>query len=447
MSGAVARRSSGRRSPSRGCARASWAFNRRCSRIPIERGLERLLHSELRQLLVQASQHVIDRLVDLTEGSSLSFTLTDADGLILVQRGNARLLAQSEQAGVVLGTRWAELDVGTNGIGTALASRQTMQVFAAEHYCETFHSTTCTAALVRHPITRQAIGVFDITSGYAEPATNVWALATQAATLIEREIQRLLIASDERLLVALAARPERPRRLRHRPGRPPHHRQSGRDGHARAGGLRRAVERYSPVRPGQRRTSGQTCFRTCSRAARRSLVRVNPVPVGEEPVGAVVVLRENRRRRSVAPALSQTAVAEDWTPFKASARVARAGPRQPGLERTDPHHRRVGQWQVRRGRGAAAQHERGAAAGGRLRRARGLDRLPPHADARRRGHRAARATAGSSTGAAGAPGRAAGCRRAAAAGRASWRPPPLAPRPSCARGRCGRTCSTAWRCT
>ena len=172
---------------------------------PIERGLERLLNSELRQLLVRASEQVIDRLVDLTEGSSLSFTLTDADGLTLIQRGNARLLAQSEHMGVVLGTRWAELDVGTNGIGTALASRQTMQVFAAEHYCETFHNTTCTAALVRHPITRQAIGVFDITSGYAEPATNVWALATQAASLVEREIQRLLIASDERLLVALAA--------------------------------------------------------------------------------------------------------------------------------------------------------------------------------------------------------------------------------------------------
>ena len=43
---------------------------------PIERGLERLLSSELRRLLVRASQHVIDRLTDLTESSTLSFTLT-----------------------------------------------------------------------------------------------------------------------------------------------------------------------------------------------------------------------------------------------------------------------------------------------------------------------------------------------------------------------------------
>ena len=282
---------------------------------PIERGLERLLHSELRQLLVRASEHVIERLVDLTEGSSLSFTLTDADGLILLQRGNALRLAQSEQVGVVLGTRWAELDVGTNGIGTALANRQTMQVFAAEHYCETFHSTTCTAALVRHPITRQALGVFDITSGYAEPATNVWALATQAATLIEREIQRLLVASDERLLVALAAgRNDLAAYAIDLDGR---HTIANRGATAIL-----APEDYAALwmyirRSVQKQDEG--VFPHVLKSGQTVLVRVNPVLVGEEPVGAVVVLRENRRRRSTAPALSRTVVAQDWTPFKASA--------------------------------------------------------------------------------------------------------------------------------
>jgi DNA-binding NtrC family response regulator len=50
------------------------------------------------------------------------------------------------------------------------------------------------------------------------------------------------------------------------------------------------------------------------------LVRVNTVLVGDEPVGALVVLRDNRRQRSAVPALSTRAQAEEWTPFKASAR-------------------------------------------------------------------------------------------------------------------------------
>src|SRR5438067_11797286 len=40
-----------------------------------ERGLERLLHSDVRRLLIRASADVLDRMVDITEGSSLSFTL------------------------------------------------------------------------------------------------------------------------------------------------------------------------------------------------------------------------------------------------------------------------------------------------------------------------------------------------------------------------------------
>src|SRR5689334_22906649 len=40
-----------------------------------ERGLDRLLHSDLRQLLIRASTPVLDDLVGATEGSRLSFTL------------------------------------------------------------------------------------------------------------------------------------------------------------------------------------------------------------------------------------------------------------------------------------------------------------------------------------------------------------------------------------
>ncbi len=288
---------------------------------PIERGLERLLNSELRQLLVRASEHVIDRLVDLTDGSSLTCTLTDADGLILVQRGNARRLAESEHIGVVPGTRWAELDVGTNGIGTALASRQTMQVFAAEHYCETFHDTTCTAALVRHPITRQAIGVFDITNGYAEPPTNVLALATQAASLVEREIQRLLVASDERLLVALAAgRNDLAAYAIDLDGR---HTIANRGATAIL-----APEDYAALWGYIRRTAEdpqERVFTHVLKSGQMVAVRVNTVMAGEEPVGALVVVRENRRRRSAGPGASRA--------------VARPGARLPAFERADSHHR------------------------------------------------------------------------------------------------------------
>jgi transcriptional regulator of acetoin/glycerol metabolism len=280
-----------------------------------ERSLERLLNNELRQQVLRASHPILERFSQQTDGTSLTFTITDGDGLILAQRGSLRRLAQSEYAGVVPGTRWAELDVGTNGIGTALANRQTMQVFAAEHYCEAFHTTTCTAALIRHPITRQAIGVFDITSDYAEPASDVWTLATLGAAEVEREMQSLLTASDERLLLALAAtRDELASYVIDLDGN-------------RTIANRRATailvpEDYAALSGPIRRSvhdSDERVFPHVLSDGQAVSVRVSPVLVGEAPVGALVVLHKNQGRRASKPRPAASGATEDWVPFKASA--------------------------------------------------------------------------------------------------------------------------------
>jgi sigma-54 dependent transcriptional regulator, acetoin dehydrogenase operon transcriptional activator AcoR len=296
---------------------------------PIGRGLDRLMHSELRQLLARASEHVLNRLVDTTQGAAMSFTLTDADGLILVQRAERRLLQHNEQIGVLPGTRWAELDVGTNGIGTALARRQTMQVFAAEHYCEAFHGTMCTAALVRHPLTRQPIGVFDITSSYAEPAANVWALATQAATLIEREIEQLLVSNSERLLQTLSAR--RQDQAAYAVDREGRHTIANRGATATL-----APEDYESLWNHVRRSIQSRDERVVPHVLKNGrpiLVQVNVVSLAEEPVGALVVLRENRRRGAAIPGRAP-AQADDWSPFNPS--VAWLRPARAALRSGEP---------------------------------------------------------------------------------------------------------------
>jgi transcriptional regulator of acetoin/glycerol metabolism len=281
-----------------------------------ERGIDRLLQSDLRRLLVRASTQVLDRMVDITDGSSLTFTLTDADGLILTQRGPPGLLAQNERLGVQRGTRWAELDVGTNGIGTALTRRQTMRVFAAEHYCEAFHETMCTAALVRDPLTREPIGVFDITSKYAEPASNVWALAMQAASLIESEIQQLLVSSGERLLQTLAVQ-------QHDQAAYVIDLECKNTIANQAATALLAPEDYASLSTYVRRSVQNRDERVVPhvlRSGRSVLVEVTVVQLREQPVGALVVVRENRRQRTATnatPTASQ--IIEDWRPFDPSA--------------------------------------------------------------------------------------------------------------------------------
>jgi transcriptional regulator of acetoin/glycerol metabolism len=289
-----------------------------------ERGIDRLLQSDLRRLLIRASTQVLDRMVEITDGSSLTFTLTDADGLILTQRGPSILLAQNERLGVQRGTRWAELDVGTNGIGTALTRRQTMRVFAAEHYCEAFHETMCTAALVRDPLTHQPIGVFDITSAYTEPASNVWALAMQAASLIESEIQQLLISSGERLLQTLVAQ-------QHDLAAYVIDLECKNTIANQSATALLAPEDYASLATYVRRSvqdRDEHVVPHVLKSGKSVLVEVTAVQLREQPVGALVVVRDNRRHRGASSGAAPVSQIEDWRPFNASAAwlvPARAG--------------------------------------------------------------------------------------------------------------------------
>lgn len=279
---------------------------------PFEKGFERLLRSQQRQLLVRAAEHIVGRVDDLTEGAPLTLTLADADGLLLVHRGDAEMLRRGEVIGMVPGSRWSELDAGTNGIGTALFTQQTTQVFAAEHYCEAFHSVVCTAAPIRHPLTGQLLGVFDITSDFQEGSIRVWALATQTALAIETEIRGLLMSSDRMLLEALAMAGTSAAAYavdlegRHMIGNRGAVQMIGPEDHSALWGFIKAAlgRRELSAQPYQLH-SGHTVS-----------VQVTPVTLGDETMGAVVVLKEVRSVDKPAPMLDQRLL---WSPFSPDA--------------------------------------------------------------------------------------------------------------------------------
>ena len=189
-----------------------------------------------------------------------------------------------------------------------------MQVFAAEHYCESFHDLTCTAALVRHPLTRQALGVLDVTSLCTESLRAVWELTTESAALMECEIRELLVSSDRVLLEALA---------------------TARDGLAayatdlrgrRTIGNREATAIVGPQDHATLWGYVQQALAEPARgpvphtltSGRAVLVSIERVVLGEDPVGALVMLRDDRHAAGGARP-GACAPAESWEPFTASA--------------------------------------------------------------------------------------------------------------------------------
>lgn len=139
-------------------------------------------------------QEVIWRFIyemeELAERFHFVIAFADKEGFILITKGNRKLQDELAMLNFRPGANWSERYVGTNAIGTSLASGQPSQIFHAEHYCKQLHNHTCTAVPVLDPFTRELIGVLDFVLPAENYQSHTFGMAIQTARCIELEIYR-----------------------------------------------------------------------------------------------------------------------------------------------------------------------------------------------------------------------------------------------------------------
>ncbi|MEO3794869.1 GAF domain-containing protein [Nonomuraea sp. B10E15] len=125
--------------------------------------------------------------------------VTDDDGRVLWRRGNPAVIRRADQIGLADGHQWAEHNVGTNGIGTALAIRRPMHVYSEEHLMRVLHVWSCSAAPISDPDSGQIIGCVDVsgTARTLHPATV--AMVAVTAKLAESQLALRMYERDEHL--------------------------------------------------------------------------------------------------------------------------------------------------------------------------------------------------------------------------------------------------------
>jgi transcriptional regulator of acetoin/glycerol metabolism len=126
-------------------------------------------------------------LYDFTKGSGFAFALTDSEGFILERIGDKSELDFTSRSNFIEGSNWSERIIGTNAVGTALATRQPIQVFAYEHYCRCNASATCSAAPI-YDNHGNIIGVLDITGPSHLVNQHTLGMAVSSARAIERQL-------------------------------------------------------------------------------------------------------------------------------------------------------------------------------------------------------------------------------------------------------------------
>ncbi|MFG2209534.1 SpoIIE family protein phosphatase [Streptomyces sp. NPDC048638] len=181
----------------------SWQRSQSLGLAPEECELPFRQDLDLDGRLVRAAGPVLDRLQSRFAGRNINVSLADGGGAVLQRRfGEVSLVRQLAAIQSVPGFVFAERFGGTNGIGLALAERQLINVYGAEHFAERSQSSACSAIPIRDLLSGRVEGIlcFGFPLTEADMALNT--VIRRAAGAIER---RLLEQSSTRERALLQA--------------------------------------------------------------------------------------------------------------------------------------------------------------------------------------------------------------------------------------------------
>ncbi|WP_374496362.1 sigma-54-dependent Fis family transcriptional regulator [Zoogloea sp.] len=153
-------------------------------------------HERVRQLLAEhrelcdAARPVLDGLRDILRECGSLIMLTDPGGTILDLNGESRVRSAGEGVNLAMGGCWNEELIGTNAIGTAIATGVPVQIHASEHFCVDVKRWTCAAAPILDPLGRNLLGVVDVSGVKETFHGHSLALVMAAAKQIEGELAR-----------------------------------------------------------------------------------------------------------------------------------------------------------------------------------------------------------------------------------------------------------------
>jgi signal transduction histidine kinase len=156
-------------------------------------------HSEHAELIAAARPALQQARLLLAEASSM-IILTDPSGVIVETAGDPRTTDFGRMVHLEQGGHWAEADIGTNAIGTAIAALQPVQIHGVEHFCSEVQRWTCAAAPIRHPIDGELLGILDISGAATTFNPQSLAFAVAVGRQIECMLAQSIKDDHERLL-------------------------------------------------------------------------------------------------------------------------------------------------------------------------------------------------------------------------------------------------------
>jgi transcriptional regulator of acetoin/glycerol metabolism len=126
----------------------------------------------------------MEALGKLIKHSEYSIMLTDRDGVILSYVGDTGFSATARRSGFREGVMWSEREMGTNGMGTCLATGHSVVIHRTDHFLAQNTQLTCCGAPI-FDMRGELLAALDISGSSSNPQSHTLALVEMAAQNVE----------------------------------------------------------------------------------------------------------------------------------------------------------------------------------------------------------------------------------------------------------------------
>ncbi len=138
--------------------------------------------------LIAAAVPAMYDLHDITYETGFCIVLAEKQGVLLERVGSEKAKRFSAHGNFIEGSNWSESVMGTNAVGTVLATGRPMHIFGYEHYCKCACLCTCSAAPIYDEY-NEIIGVLCLTGPYNLMNPHTLAVVQSTAKAIKRKLK------------------------------------------------------------------------------------------------------------------------------------------------------------------------------------------------------------------------------------------------------------------
>lgn len=155
---------------------------------------------DLSRRLLNAAHDYLKNIYTIILNRQGAVVLSDPEGVIIFALGDEKTLR--ETTALDLGSDCREEIIGTNGIGTCLALRKPIQIWAEEHYYQGNHIWYCSGAPVFDP-EGKILGCLNVTGTSESVHAHTLGMVIGVANAIERQIRIDQITAENQKVIRM----------------------------------------------------------------------------------------------------------------------------------------------------------------------------------------------------------------------------------------------------